>query len=283
MTFQTTVNQYLARGVEGEYADDSPRRESGYILNAQVTDGVAAEGTLTFAANPTANDTITIANVTYTFKSTLAAANDIKIGANLAATLTSFAKAINGTGVAGTDCYAGTTDLSALVEASASSTVVTLTAIEEGVEGNYIALASSAANATVSAFAGGVAPDVVLPKIACAFTENGTDGQAVIGGNGVFAGVFVQPKMYVNYQNLNATLEVPDGSQGGLCTFGHINIKPATAFAPGYVAAFNKATGAINAYSAAGNIPANSTQIQNAKFIKVSGNPGDLAILQLGD
>ncbi len=283
MVFQNSVNQFLARGIEGEYSDDSPRRECGYILQGQTTDGVAAQGVITFTANPTANDSVTIANVTYTFKSTLAAANDIKIGANLEATIASLVKAINGTGTAGTDYYTGTANLAALLTADGSATVLTLTANEAGVEGNYIALASSAANGAVTAFAGGVTSSSVLPKFACAFTHTEVDGTAQIGGTGEFAGVLVNPKMYANYANLTPSLELPNGSQGGLCTFGHINVKPASAFAPGYVAAFSQATGAINAYVNAEAIPASFTQIANAKFIEVSGNANDLAVLQLGD
>ena len=283
MTFQQTVNKQLALGVVGEYADDSPHREAGYILLSKVTAGVKATGTLTFTANPSANDTVTIANVTYTFKSTLAAANDVKIGANLAATLTSLAKVVNGTATAGTDCYTGTKDLKTILSASATSTVVTLTANEAGIVGNYYSLASSDANAVAAGFSGGVDAAEVKPTIACAFTHTSTDGQAAIGGTNAFAGVLVNPKNYANYAGLNATLELPSGIQGGLCTFGHIFIKPASAFAPGYVAAYNNANGAINAYDVAGNIPAGFTQIANAKFIKVSGNANDTAILQLGE
>lgn len=281
--FQQNVYKELPLGVVGEYADDSPHREAGYILLAKTTAGVAATGSLTFTANPSANDTVTIANVTYTFKSTLAAANDVKIGTNLAATLASLAKVVNGTATAGTDCYAGTKDLAAILEASVASSVVTLTAKELGVVGNYYSLASSSGNATVSAFSGGVDASAVLPKIACAFTHTGTDGQAQIGGTNAFAGVLVGPKQFANYQGLNATLELPNGIQGGLCTFGHIYIKPASSFAPGYVAAYNNATGEINAYDVAGNIPGGFTQIANAKFVKVSGNANDTAILELGE
>lgn len=163
MAFQSTVNTFLARGVVGEYSDDSPRRETGYILLGQ-----------------TSGDTVTVA-----------------------------------------------------------------------------------------------------PKIGCAFTLTDTDGEAVIGGKGVFAGVLVNPKAFVNQSGLNASLEVAHGAQGGLCTFGHINIKPATAFAPGYVAAFNQSTGAINAYIKASNIPVGYTQIPG-QFIEVSGAANDLAILELG-
>lgn len=283
MGFQTSINTKLAAGVVGEYSDDSPRREQGYILLARVTDGEQAVGEIAFTANPSANDTITVANVTYTFKSTLAAANDVKIGADLAATLTSFAKVLNGTATAGTDCYTGTKDLAAILEAEVSSSKIVLTVLQAGDEGNYTALVSGDANAVVTPFSGGTDEVVVLPKIACAFTETGTDGQAKIGGTNTFAGVLVQPKEHANLQGLNATLEVGDGTQGGLCTFGHINIVTASSFAPGYVAAYNNANGVINAYSAAGNIPAGFTQIANATFIKNSGNVGDLAILQLGN
>ena len=283
MGFQTQINKNLALGIVGEYADDSPHREAGYILLANKTTGEQATGSLAFTANPTANDTVTIANVTYTFKSTLAAANDVKIGANLAATLTSLAHAINGTGTAGTDYYTGTKGLQDVLTASAASTTVTLTVNNAGVEGNYIALASSSANAAVTAFQGGVNESVVNPAIACAYTQIGTDGQAVIGGTNDFAGVLVNPKQFVNYEGLVATLELPSGIQGGLCTFGHIFVKPVTGFAPGYVAAYNNANGVINAYSSADVIPAGFTQIQHATFIKVSGNAGDTAILQLGD
>ncbi len=283
MTFQTQVNKNLALGVVGEYADDSPHREAGYILLSRITTGVAATGSLTATANPDDGDTVTIANITYRFKSTMAAANDVKIGANLGATLTSLVKTVNGTGTAGTDNYTGTKDLATILTASVSSSTVTLTANEAGIVGNYYSLASSDANIVASAFAGGVDAVEVKPQIACAFTHTTTDGQAMIGGTNAFAGVLVEPKQFANYQGLNATLELPNGIQGGLCTFGHIFVKPASAFAPGYVAAYNNANGAINAYDVAGNIPAGFTQIANAKFIKVSGNANDTAILQLGD
>lgn len=283
MGFQTVVNKNLALGIVGEYADDSPHREAGYTLLARVTTGVQATGTLAFTANPSADDSVTIANVTYTFKSALAAANDVKIGTNLAATLASLVKVVNGTATAGTDCYTGTKDLADILTASVTSSTVTLTANEAGIEGNYIALASSDANAVATAFAGGVNESVVNPAIACAFTQTSTDGQAMIGGTNDFAGVLVNPKQFVNYQGLNATLELPSGIQGGLCTFGHIFIKPASSFAPGYVAAYNKANGVINAYVNAEAIPGTFAQIANAKFIKVSGSAGDTAILQLGN
>lgn len=166
MAFQTQINRFLAGGIAGEYADDSPRRETGYILTAQKD-----------------------------------ALNDDAITA--------------------------------------------------------------------------------LPKFACAFTHTDTDGVAIVGGTGAFAGVLVNPKMYVNHANLNASLELPDGSQGGLCTMGHVFVKSATAFAPGYVAAYANATGVISAYASVASIPEGSTQIP-AQFIQISGSANDLGILELG-
>lgn len=164
MAFQTQINQFLAAGIEGEYADDSPRRETGYILLGQ----------------------------------------------------------------------------------------------DDG-EGNITA----------------------YPKFACAFTHTENDGEAVVGGTGAFAGILVNPKMYVNYANLNPSLSLPNGTQGGLCTMGHIFVKSATAFAPGYVAAYANATGVISAYASAASIPETSTQIP-AQFIQVSGSANDLGILEVG-
>ena len=157
MAFQTTVNQELAAGIAGEYADDSPRRDTGYIL---------------------------------------------------------------------------------------------------------------------------LANDEQNPVIGAAYTLTDTAGQVQVGGDGDFAGVLVNPKTFANYSNLTASLELPAGSQGSLCTFGHIYVESQTAFEPGYIAAFDTATGAISAY--ADSTSAEGTVIENAKFIVLSGEAGAVGILQLG-
>lgn len=283
MALQKTVNKYQTLGIPGEFADDSPHRCAPYNVVPNPVEGVAAEGVLTFTANPSANDTITIANVTYTFKSTLAAANDVKIGTNLAATITSLAKVVNGTATAGTDCYTGTANLASLVSAEASATALNLTAVATGVAGNYINLASSDANVTPTAFSGGVDAAAGVPTIGCAFTQGSADNEAKLGGTGDFLGILVEPKQYANYNgDLSASLGVKSGAIGEICSMGHIFVKCATSFAPGYVAAFNQTTGAIYAYSAAGSIPGSGyTQIPG-KFIKVSGGANTVGILEVG-
>lgn len=284
MAFQKQINQFLARGVEGEYADDSPRRESGYILMANVTAGAAATGKLAFAANPSDGDTVTIGSVTYRFETTLAQANDVKIGAVLADTLASLEKTVNGEGISGTDYYADTVTPLTDVIATVNGNALDLTAQEEGVSGNAIALASSAANVTVTAFAGGVDEVSVLPQIACAFTETANgDGVAQVGGEGLFAGILVNPKQFANYMGLNPTLSIPSGIQGGLCTFGHVYVKPASSFQIGFVAAFDKATGKINAYANESVVPSGMTLIKNARFIKYAGDANTVAVLELGN
>lgn len=282
--FQTQINQFLARGVEGEYADDSPHREQPYVLLSNTTtNGAVATGSLAFTANPANNDTVTIGSVVYRFVNTLAQANDIKIGAAATNTAQSLADAINGEGEQGVDYAAGTDIFLDNVEASLSGTTLTLTAKEMGVVGNSIALASSNTAITVTAFAGGVDAVEVLPTFAHAFTIGAEDGTAQIGGSGVFAGVLVNPKMYANYMNLRPSMKLPNGSQGGLCTFGHIFVNPASAYAIGYVAAYDQTTGRISAYVNSDSVPANAVVIPNSKFIKYSGAANTPAVLELGD
>jgi hypothetical protein len=92
-------------------------------MSADVTPCVV---TVTTTGNFANNDVITIDRVRYRFVTVLAAANDIQIGASASATLASFVHALNGTGVAGTDYFTGTTNQSTLGTASSTSTVLTL-------------------------------------------------------------------------------------------------------------------------------------------------------------
>ena len=255
--FQTQVNRFLARGIEGEYADDSPRREQGYILLANTIDGAAATGALAFTANPADGDTVTIGSVVYRFKDTLAQANDIKIGTAVTNTLASLEKTINGDGEEGTDYFAGTTTPLSIVTASVSSQTLNLTATEAGIAGNSIALASSDENVTPTAFSGGADEVSYLPQFACAFTHAAENGQAVLGGEGVFAGVLVNPKI--------------------------IFVKSQSAYAIGNIAAYDKTTGAINAYVNTEAVPENAVVIPNARFIKYAGDAGTVGVLELGD
>jgi hypothetical protein len=113
-----------------------------------------AYGTLTFAANPTVGDTVTVGSQTYTFKSTLTTANDVKIGSTEDDSATNLLLAITGAGVAGTNYYAGTTAVSTVTVTKATVTshaVLTVTAVAYGTSGASIALAESGSSVAVSA------------------------------------------------------------------------------------------------------------------------------------
>lgn len=109
----------------------------------------AATGTISFGGTGADNDTITIGDVTYKLVTTPSAAFDVKLGATAADTASNLAKAINLSGVAGTDYGTGTT-VHPGVTATASTSTVTVTAKVGGLGGNSIALAKTGSNITVS-------------------------------------------------------------------------------------------------------------------------------------
>lgn len=120
---------------------------AGHIrMDVSGGDTLPAKGTLTVAVNPTAGDTITIGAVTYRFETSLAQINDIKIGASAAATQVSIQKTLNGTGVAGTDNFAGTVASTVVSCGTFSVNAGALTARIPGTVGNAIVTTSSFTN-----------------------------------------------------------------------------------------------------------------------------------------
>jgi hypothetical protein len=87
--------------------------------------------------------------VTYRFESTLAQVNDVQIGTQ-AATMVSLKNAINGTGTAGTDYYAGTTKNLLAGVTSSDTNNLYLTARMGGTDGNLIQLSRTSSRITVS-------------------------------------------------------------------------------------------------------------------------------------
>ena len=278
---QKSVNTKQSFGLVGTFYDDSARRVSPYNVHANPTEAVAAEGVITLGANPTANDTVTVADKTYKFVSTASSANDVKIGTNAAGTIANLVAAINGGEGAGTDYGTGTV-ANSYVSAEAGSGKVDLTAKTAGAAGNAIALAASftSSSNSVSAFADG-ADAGVAPFIGRAFTTSASNPHdAITGGTGVFAGILVSPHEYI-INGLDATLELPENTIGQLATMGHVVVKSTTAVSIGYVCAFNKLTGELAAYADAGSIPATHTQIAGAKFVYENAAVGEVAILEL--
>lgn len=92
--------------------------------------GTAGVGDITGLVNPTDGDTLTIGitgNTTvYRFKNTLASAYDVKIGANVTATIANLKAAINADGTPGTEYFAGTL-AHPLLSGTVATTVITVT------------------------------------------------------------------------------------------------------------------------------------------------------------
>lgn len=124
--------------------------------------GAKATGTWTGTATPANNDTINLGATTYTWVTSLGAANTVLIGGNLATALTNLAAAINGSAGAGT-IYGTGTVANTSASASASGNTLIATALTAGTAGNTIATTdtSAAGNWGAATLLGGVAPGVV--------------------------------------------------------------------------------------------------------------------------
>lgn len=124
---------------------------SGTAITSTVA-AVAASGTVISSAVPVDATTLTVGSITYRFKGTMAAAEDIKLESSLDATMAHVVKVLNGTAVEGVDCYAGTTQQGATVISaySAATSKLTITAVTAGTAGNSIALAETGSTMLVS-------------------------------------------------------------------------------------------------------------------------------------
>lgn len=106
----------------------------GYLAVIKYAAGVAAKGTATFSANPSASDTITIGSTTLTFKAEASLATDVQIGETLANTLQNLvSKTVSDVSLSYTD-----------------DGVLNIVATELGTSGNSIALAKSSNAITLS-------------------------------------------------------------------------------------------------------------------------------------
>lgn len=143
----------------------------GGYLNVQCCKTVApvakaASGTVTFSANPSANDTLSINSVQVKFVSGTPDEGEIKIGTDLAATIASLLDVDFGDEVALTKTDDGE---------------ITVKATSKGTSGNSIALAKSSTAITLSGatLSGGVAANTVTVKLQD--SDNGTDFSDVAG------------------------------------------------------------------------------------------------------
>lgn len=124
----------------------------------QAAAAVAAQGTLTFTANPSADETVKLGDTTYKFVAELAAADDVKLGATVAETVGNLVAAINAAEGAGEKYGTGTVANASVHAVQNEDAMITVFADNEGAAGNAIAMESAAASITLSGatLAGGV-------------------------------------------------------------------------------------------------------------------------------
>lgn len=115
-----------------------------------------------------------------------------------------------------------------------------------------------------------VAPYAVeAGAIAKAFTLSATEGRAVVGGEGAFAGIAVNSKEYP-ITGLTASLDFKSGAVAQLCTMGHIVVACDNAVSVGNACYFKVADGTLHA-AATGQTIEGYTEIAGSKFVFVSG------------
>lgn len=124
---------------ETGYAAEIVADEAGFFGSDDVANH--ATSTLTSSGvNVTAGKVIVVNTTTYTFRSTFSTgptvANEIKIGSDAAATLANIKKAINGTGVAGTDYSVGTVAHTTVAAHTLTATTLLVYARTGGTGGN---------------------------------------------------------------------------------------------------------------------------------------------------
>ena len=149
------TNVYLSDSTSGGASTISVT--TGAMSSLGIGLGANAANTLSAIGNAVANETIVIGATTYTFKATVGAANDVAIGANIAATLSNLAAAINAGAGAGIAYGTGTT-ANASATALAEATTVTFTAKTAGTTGNSIVSTETLTNMAFSnaaTFSGG--------------------------------------------------------------------------------------------------------------------------------
>lgn len=136
----TVANEYVMGrtiSVKAPLVETTLENMAKIIPGAVLTgDGVKASGSITFSGQPSANDTITVGGVVFTFKASAPLETDLVIGANLAATLAAAAVKIEAK--------------VALVDVEATATALNITGALQGAEANSVTLAKSGTNITVS-------------------------------------------------------------------------------------------------------------------------------------
>ena len=157
--YSSYINSWVEWAFEAELLIGS-RDTFEEVESTYTSSGAASSGTITFTANPSYNDSITLNGVTLFFRDNSNGtnlnqqipANAINIQSSLADTLTELAAEINGTATSGIPDSAGMIFAESLegYTYTVDATTLTITKNEVGIEGNNYTLESSDVNAQCS-------------------------------------------------------------------------------------------------------------------------------------
>lgn len=150
--FAASPTALLIKGIQNE--------QNGFevCLGDKATATLTQDGTTTL---PAAGETVTINDKTYRWEATMALANDVKIGADVATSFANLVLAVNQTGTAGVNYFAGTTAPTGVTAGSVvgtgAGTHVTFTATAAGLAANAFASTETMAHASFggATFSGG--------------------------------------------------------------------------------------------------------------------------------
>lgn len=116
--------------------------------------------------------------------------------------------------------------------------------------------------------------------IALAYTVNSSDpSKAVLGGDGVFAGIAVNTKEYI-INGVTASMAFRSGDIAQLATRGRIVLKLADAVTVGQACFYNETTGALKPGTAGATVEG-FVEIKGSQFILVNALANENSVLQL--
>ena len=164
---------------------DLDENEVRYTFKAAFTETPAA-GVLTAIGVPLNNNTLTIGNKQYTFKTTLSGADQILIGGNAAAMLGNIKAAINGEAGEGSTYGTGTKAHNQVAVTAITTTTLTVTALVPGADGNLIATWGIMANLSFGSgtLTGGTSPAGYEVKIGATLEATLDNLQAAVNADG---------------------------------------------------------------------------------------------------
>ena len=114
-----------------------------------------------------------------------------------------------------------------------------------------------------------------------AYTVNASDPtKAVLGGDGVFAGIAVNTKEYI-INGIGASMAFREGDIAQCATMGRIVLKLGDAVSVGDACFYNETTGELKPGTSGATV-SGYVEIPNSKFVRVNALANEYSVLQLG-